>query len=123
MQVRLTGLGLIVLGLVFAFFFIYMPVRDGPAGVMGSVRNTALLFVPLSIITGVAFVIGGEQVLWAFQAKPKSRGQLVLVLSIIIGSWSIGGYLFWQIKTNWMRAPEPVILDGSPKFPTLPKSR
>ena len=120
MKTRLTGLGLVVIGILAAYFFVYMPVRDGPDGVMGSLRMSALIFVPLSIVTGMAFAIGGNPVLWAFQARPKSRGQTALVLTILIGSWLISGVGFWQIKTRWLRAPEQVILDSSPRIPDLP---
>ena len=120
MKTRLVGLGLIVLGLLAAYFFIYMPVRDGPDGIMGSLRMSALLFVPLSTITGVAFAIGGNPVLWAFQARPKTRGQTAVVLTILASSWLVSGLGYWQIKTRWMRAPEQVILDSSPRVPDLP---
>lgn len=90
---------------------------------MGGVRINALVFIPLAVVTGLAFVIGGNPVLWAFQARPKSRGQLVLVLSIIVGSFVYTGLGYWQIKTRWLRTPEPVILDSSPRVPVLPKGR
>ena len=123
MKTRLAGLGLIALGVLFAVFFIYLPVRDGPTGFMGGVPSKALVFVPLAMVTGLAFVIGGPPALDAFQARPKSKGQLAFVLGIIIGSGVLSGLTFWQLKTRWMRAPEPVILDASPKVPVLPPPR
>ena len=83
MKIRWAGLGLIACGLLVAVLFVYLPVHDGPDGFMGRVRVSALMFVPLSIVTGLAFVIGGTPVLEAFQARPKSRAQLTLVLSIL----------------------------------------
>ena len=121
--VNLTGLGLIALGILFAVFFIYFPVRDGPTGFVGGVSPKVLVFVPLAIVTGLAFLIGGAPALEAFQARPKSRGQLTFVLSIIIGSGILSGLAFWQLKTRWMRPPEPVILDASPRVPVLPPPR
>jgi len=123
MKTRLAGLGLIGCGILFAVLFVYLPIRDGPDGFMGRVRLQALVFIPLAVVTGLAFVIGGPPVLAAFQARPKSKGQLVLVLSIIIGSGVLTGLGYWQLKTRWLRAPEPVILDGSPRRPALPDGR
>lgn len=123
MKVRFAGVGLICLGILFAVLFVYLPIRDGPDGFMGRVRLGALVFIPLAVVTGLAFVIGGTPVLEAFQARPKSRGQHVLVLSIIIGSGVLTGLGYWQIKTRWLRAPEPEILDGSPRVPDLPNVR
>ena len=123
MKTRLAGLALIGCGILFAVLFVYLPVRDGPGGFMGRVRPNALVFIPLAVVTGLAFVIGGPPVLGAFQARPKSRGQMVLVLSIIIGSGVLTGLGYWQLKTRYLRPPEPVILDSSPKRPTLPPDR
>jgi len=123
MKTRLAGLGLIGLGILFAVLFVYLPIRHGPDGFMGRVRLNALVFIPLAVVTGLAFVIGGPPVLEAFQARPKSKGQLTLVLSIIIGSGVLTGLGYWQLKTRWLRAPEPVILDSSPRRPVLPDIR
>lgn len=123
MKIRWAGLGLIACGIVVFVLFVYFPVRDGPDGFMGRVRINALLFIPLAVVTGLAFLIGGTPVLEAFQARPKSRRQTVLVLSIIIGSFLLTGLGYWQLKTRWLRAPDPVILDGSPHVPDLPKVR
>jgi hypothetical protein len=120
MKTRLAGLGLILIGILFAVLFVYFPVRDGPDGFMRTIRPNALVFIPLAVVTGLAFVIGGPPVLSAFQARPKSRGQLVLVLSIIIGSGILTVLGYWQLKTRWLRPPEPVILDPSPRVPQLP---
>lgn len=117
MTIRLVGLGLIALGILFGLLFVALPIRAGGTGAMGPVSIKALVFIPLAIVTGLAFLIGGTPVLDAFQAKPKSPGQLTLVLSIIIGSGILTGVGYWQIKTRWLRAPEPVILDASPKVP------
>ena len=83
-------------------------------------RINALVFIPLAVVTGLAFVIGGPSVLAAFQARSKSKKQLVLVLSIIIGSGVLTGLGYWQLKTRWLRAPEPVMLDSAPRRPVLP---
>ncbi len=123
MRIRLAGLGLIGLGVLFAVLFVYLPLRDGPDGFMGRMRLNALVFVPLAVVTGLAFVVGGTPVLEAFQARPKSRGQMALVLSIIIGSGILSGVGYWQIKSRWLRVPEPVILDASPRVPVLPEGR
>lgn len=119
MKTRLAGLGLIGCGILFAVLFVYLPVRGGAI----SVRPGALVFIPLAVVTGLAFVIGGPPVLEAFQARPKSKGQFALVLSIIIGSGVLTGLGYWQLKTRWLRPPEPVILDGSPRRPVLPEAR
>lgn len=123
MKTRFAGLVLIGLGILFAVLFIYLPIRDGPDGFMGRVRLNALVFIPLAVVTGLAFVIGGPPVLAAFQARPKSKGQLLLVLSIIIGSGVLTGLGYWQLKIRWLRSPDPVILDSSPRRPVLPDSR
>jgi hypothetical protein len=65
---------------LFAVLFVYLPIRDGADGFMGPVRLNALVFIPLAVVTGVAFLIGGLPVLEAFQVRPKSRGQNTLVL-------------------------------------------
>ena len=121
MKTRVAGLVLIGCGILFAVLFVYLPIRDGPDGFMGRVRLNALVFIPLAVVTGLAFVIGGPPVLEAFQARPKSQRQLTLVLSIIIGSGVLTGLGYWQIKSRWLRPPEPVILDSSPKVPILPE--
>lgn len=123
MKTRWAGLGLIACGILVALLFVYLPIRDGPDGFMGRVRINALVFIPLAVVTGLAFVIGGPPVLEAFQARPKSKGQTALVLAIIIGSGVLTGLGYWQIKTRWLRAPEPVILDASPRVPVLPPVR
>ena len=123
MKTRLAGLVLIGLGILFAVLFVYLPIRDGPEGFMGRVRLNALVFIPLAVVTGLAFVIGGPPVLEAFQARPKSKRQLTLVLSILIGSGVLTGLAYWQLKSRWLRSPEPVILDSSPRVPQLPETR
>ncbi len=123
MKIRLAGLGLIGCGLLFAVFFVYLPLRDGPDGFMGRLRLNVLVFIPLAVVTGVAFLVGGAPVLEAFQARPRTRGQLVLVLSIIVGSGVLTGLGYWQLKTRWLRAPEPVILQTYPGTPALPEGR
>lgn len=121
MKIRLAGLGLIALGILFAVLFIYLPIRDGGEGFMGRVRINALVFVPLAIVTGLAFLVGGAPALEAFQARPKTRGQLAFVLSIIIGSGVLTGLGYWQIKTRWMRSPEPTIIQDRTNWsPQLP---
>ena len=122
--IRWTGLGLIAVGILFGVLFVYLPILQGPDGVMGRVRVNALVFVPLAVVTGLAFVIGDDRVLEAFQARPKSKAQMTLVLSIIIGSGVLTGVGYWQLKTRWLSAPDPVILDASPRVPPqLPSSR
>jgi hypothetical protein len=118
MKTRLAGLVLIGCGILFAVLFVYLPIRDG-----GRFRPNVLVFIPLAVVTGLAFVAGGPPVLAAFQARPKSKGQLALVLSIIIGSGVLTGLGYWQIKRRWLRPPEPVILDSSPRRPQLPAVR
>jgi hypothetical protein len=118
MKTRLAGLVLVLIGVLFAVLFIYLPIRHGPGGFMGPTRLSALVFVPLAVVSGLGFAIGGPPVLGAFQAKPKSKGQLTLVLSILIGSGVLTAIGYWQLKTRWLR-PEPVILDTVPKVPQV----
>ena len=120
MKTRLAGLILIASGLLFAYLFVYLPISNAAFdGNVARIRPGALVFIPLAIVSGLAFVIGGNPVLWAFQARPKSKGQLALVLSIIIGSGILTGIGYWQLKIRWLRQPEPVILDASPKVPQV----
>lgn len=121
MKIRLAGLGLIAFGVLVAVLFVYLPIRDGAEGFMGPVSLKALVFIPLAVVTGLAFLLAGAPVLEAFQARPRSKGQLALVLLIIIGSGALSGLGYWQIKTRWLREPEPVILDASPRVPVLPE--
>jgi hypothetical protein len=123
MKIRFVGLGLIACGVLFAVLFVYLPIRDGADGFMGPVQLKALVFIPLAVVSGLTFLIGGSPVLEAFQARPKSKGQNALVLLIIVGSGVSTGLAYWQIKTRWLRPPEQVILDASPKVPTLPNVR
>jgi hypothetical protein len=123
MKIRFVGLGLIACGVLFAVLFVYLPIRDGADGFMGPVQLKALVFIPLAVVSGLTFLIGGSPVLEAFQARPKSKGQNALVLLIIVGSGVLTGLAYWQIKTRWLRPPEQVILDASPKVPTLPNVR
>ena len=123
MKTRLVGLGLIGCGVLAAMLFLDLPVRDGPGGSMGGSRLKGLVFVPLAVVTGLALALGGTPVLEAFQARPKSKAQLTLVLSIIIGSGVLTGLGYWQLKTRWLRATQPVILDASPRVPQLPTPR
>jgi hypothetical protein len=117
MKIRWAGLGLIGGGILAAVLFVCLPVRDGPDGFMGRVQLKGLVFIPLAVVTGLAFLFGGAPVLDAFQARPKSKAQLTLVLSIIIGSGVLTGLGYWQIKSRWLRPAEPVILDASPHVP------
>ena len=123
MKIRFVGLGLIAMGVVFAVLFVYLPIRDGADGFMGPASLKALVFIPLAVVTGLVFLIGGSPALEAFQARPKSSGQLTLVLLIIGGSGVLTGLAYWQIKTRWLRPPDPVILDASPKVPDLSNVR
>jgi hypothetical protein len=123
MKIRFVGLGLIACGVLFAVLFVYLPIRDGADGFMGPVQLKALVFIPLAVVSGLTFLIGGSPVLEAFQARPKSKGQNALVLLIIVGSGVLTGLAYWQIKTRWLRPPAPVILDGSPRVPVLPNER
>lgn len=109
--------------LLFAVLFVYLPIRDGADGFMGPVQLKALVFIPLAVVAGLAFLIAGSQVLEAFQARPKSRCQFALVLLILVGSGALTGLGYWQIKMRWLRPPEPVILDASPQVPVLPNVR
>ena len=122
MIIRLVGLGLVALGVLFAVLFVYFPIRDGADGFMGPVRTNALVFIPLAVVTGLAFMIGGVPALEAFQARPKSKRQLTLVLSIIIGSGILTGVGYWQLKTRWLRPTQPVILEV-PRPPEVPTVR
>ena len=123
MKIRIAGLILIAIGVLFAVLFVYLPIKNGPDGFMGPVGLKALVFIPLAVVTGLFFVFGGTPVLEAFQARPRSRAQLSLVLSIIIGSGVLTGLGYWQLKTRWQPAPKQVILDPSPKVPQLPTVR
>jgi hypothetical protein len=116
MKTRLAGLGLICIGILFAVLFVYFPIRDG----IVTASPKALVFIPLAVVTGLAFLLGGPSVLEAFQARPKSRGQLTLVLSIIIGSGVLTGLAYWQLKTRWMRPPDPGFLVPAPRVPHVP---
>ena len=123
MKTRLFGLGLIAFGVLFAVLFVYLPIRDAADGLMGPASIKALVFIPLTVVTGFALLIAGSPVLEAFQARPKSSGQLTLVLLIIIGSGVLTGLAYWQTKTRWLGPPDPVILDASPKVPDLSNVR
>ena len=120
MKTRLAGLVLVCIGVIFAVLFVYLPIKNGAQGFTGRVRPNALVFIPLAVVTGLAFAIGGPPVLGAFQARPKTKGQLTLVLSIIIGSGILTGIGYWQLKTRWMPPVKPVILDTVPNVPQLP---
>ncbi|MGV3709902.1 MAG: hypothetical protein ACO1Q7_13795 [Gemmatimonas sp.] len=76
MITRLVGLGLIVVGVVFAILFVYLPLRDGADGIMGPARVKGLVFVPLALVTRLAFAIGGDPVLRAFQSRNKTKGEM-----------------------------------------------
>lgn len=126
MKVRLAGIVLIAVGILFAVLFVYLPVRDGPSGFMGRVSLKALVFVPLAVVTGLSFVIGGTPVLEAFQARPKSPGQMTLVLAILIGSGVLTGLGYWQLKSRWLPQPKRTIIrdfKGTPDLPEGPRSR
>ncbi len=117
MKIRLAGLGLIACGLLAALLFVVLPLRQGPGGFMGPVRAKGLVFIPLAVVSGLAFLLGGPPVLDAFQARPKSRQQLALVLGIIVGSGVLTGLLYWQLTTRWQHPPAPAILDAAPRRP------
>ena len=120
MKIRFAGLILILVGALVALLFVYLPIRN-PAGFMGPVRIKALVFIPLAVVAGAALLIGGPPVLAAFQARPKSRGQLTLVLSILIGSGLLTGIGYWQITTRWIPRQEvQIIRDTTNWSPTLP---
>lgn len=119
MTTRLIGLGLVLIGVVVAVLFVYFPIRDGGNGFMGMASVKAMVFIPLAIVAGLAITFGGPSVLSALQARPKTKQQTALVLSIIVGSGILTGIGYWQIKSRWMREPEPVILEV-PKFDVPP---
>jgi len=124
MTTRLAGLGLILCGLLAALLFVWLPLRDGPDGLMGPVRAKVLVFIPLAIVIGLAFLVGGPPVLAAFQARPRSREQLALVLGLIIASGVLTALGYWQLKTRGPGAAAPAILDPAPhRPPPLPGAR
>lgn len=120
MKTRLAGLVLIILGVLSAVFFVYLPMQGDDTGPLSRTRTKALVFVPLAIVTGLAFAIGGTPALEAFQTRPKSRGQLAFVLGIIIGSGLLTGLGYWQLKKRAPRPPElEVIRDFRPQVPQV----
>lgn len=123
MRTRTAGLGLIGLGVLFAVLFVYLPIRDGVDGFTSGVRMKSLVFIPLAVVSGVVFALGGPRALRAFQVGPKSKAQLTLVLSVIIVSGVLSGVGYWQIKSRWLREPEPVILSVPSMPPVMVKSR
>jgi hypothetical protein len=98
---------MIACGALFAILFVCLPIRDGADGFMGPVQLKALVFIPLAVVAGLAFLFAGSPVLEAFQARPKSKGQLTLVLAIILGSAALTALAYWQVQTRWLRPPEP----------------
>ena len=124
MTTRLAGLGLILCGLLAALLFVWLPLRDGPDGLMGPVRAKVLVFIPLAIVIGLAFLVGGPPVLAAFQARPRSREQLALVLGLIIASGVLTALGYWQLNTRGPGAAAPAFRDAAPhRPPPLPGAR
>ncbi|MBX3145222.1 MAG: hypothetical protein KF785_00515 [Gemmatimonadales bacterium] len=120
MVIRLVGLVLIIIGVVSAVFSIYLPMQSGELDHLSRSLTRALVFFPLAIVTGLAFLIGGTPALDAFRARPKSRGQLMFVLGIIIGSGVLTGLSYWQLQVH---APKPSelerIRDFKPQVPQI----
>jgi hypothetical protein len=110
-KIRLFGLGLIALGLLFAWFFVYLPVHDGPDGFVGRGPIKALVFVPLACVIGLGLLVGGGPVLDAFQSKRRTRGQWAVVWSLLLSATAISGVTFWLIRTRWAPPPKgpPVV--------------
>jgi hypothetical protein len=121
MIIRWVGLGLIAVGALFGWLFVYLPIRDGPAGFMGAVNLKALVFIPLAVVTGLGFLVGGAPVLAAFQSQRRSRAQWTVVWSILVTSTLLTGVGYWLLKTRWMPRPKgPPVIPFKPKVPPVP---
>lgn len=120
MKTRIAGVVLIAFGVIVAVLFVYFPARDGGLGHLGVVRLKALVFAPLAVVSGLAFLVGGPRALGAFQARPKSRGQLAFVLGVIVGSAVLSGLGYWQLRTRWVPASkQQIIRDFRPQVPQV----
>jgi hypothetical protein len=109
MKTRLAGVVLIGCGILFAVLFVYLPIRDGPGGFMGGIRPNALVFIPLAVVTGLAFLIGGTSGARGVSGPAEIEGPDGPGALDHHRLRRVDGLGYWQIKTRWMRAPEPVI--------------
>src|SRR5262245_43623055 len=118
--IRLFGLGLIALGALFAWFFVYLPVKAGPTGLVGTVPLKALVFVPLAVIIGLGLLLGGAPVLVAFQSRQRTRRQWVIVWTLLSSATVFTGLGYWLLRTRWAPPPKgpSVIRDFRPQVPT-----
>lgn len=117
MKTRLAGLVLLACGLLAAALFLYVPHPDGTLAPLGPAHFKGLVFVGFAVVIGLAFVLGGAPVLAAFQARPKSREQLMLVLALIVASGTVAALAYWQMTRHGRPRPPATILDTVPAGP------
>ena len=123
MKTRLAGAALIVLGIVIAWLIVDGPLRSGATFISPS-RAKGIVFVPFAVVIGLTLLIGGPSALGAFQARPKTIGQLTLVLSVIIVSGVLAGIGYWQLRARWLANQEqPEIIQDGDFTPQVPQVR
>src|SRR5262245_59812471 len=100
MKSRLIGAALILIGILVAFAFVYIPMTKGPDTGMGPVSIKSLVFIPFCIVCGAAFLLGGDPILEAFVARPKTGAQTALVLIVLVASGLLSGVVFWKVQSE-----------------------
>ncbi|MGE0440527.1 MAG: hypothetical protein AB7L66_08525 [Gemmatimonadales bacterium] len=122
MKIRLAGLALIGLGVLTGVYFVHEALGSGGRR-SGVGWAKGVVFVPLAVLTGVSFLVGGAPALEAFQARPRSRGQLAFVLGIIVGSAVLSGLGYRQLKIRTAPAAPEIIRDFRGKPPEFKDPR
>ena len=96
MTSRLIGIGAILVGLAFGWFFIWLPLEAARAHaptVEYSIKS--FLVVPLVITAGLALLIGGDRVLAAFSGPPKGREEVTISIVVFAIGVIASGLGWW----------------------------
>jgi hypothetical protein len=86
LRIRLGGLLSLAAGLPLGWYFILRPLQQARAGAAEVTMhiNAAFVLVPMLLIFGAAFVVGGENARYRDVTKPGGRGRLLLVGPITV---------------------------------------
>ncbi len=114
MKARLTGLGVIALGVACAWLFVYLPLERIDTAPLSIGRIKGLVAVPLLLVIGVALLVGGPAVQEALVTRRRSRGQLALVLALLGVAAAGTAAAYWRIAANRDAAARPEIIRPDP---------
>jgi hypothetical protein len=100
--VRLTALGSLVAGTALGWFLIWRPLEQARAGApeISMSINGAFVLVPVLLVFGIVYLIGGERVKYRDESVHPPR-PLPMLWVMMVMMLVIGGALFWYTQAQF----------------------